>query len=558
MKLTPPSIPILRRGPLLALALAALAVAPAAAQEDDAPPVAESPSTALETPSATPRSTGRAVDRTGAPLEGVRVTLTPLAGGAVIGPLSTDGKGRWTTPPLSPGRYDVVLEKEGFLPSDGFVDVSPRRNDPIVVELRSLDEGTAAFAEADPQASVRDWIEKANALLAQGLPAEARAEYEKALRHARGEQRAGVLRAVARTHYLEGNVEATLDSLLEALRAWRGSEETLALYRTLMAQLGREDEAERRIADLDAEPPPADDRADGAWGEAASDETPITRRPPSQPQSTDAAAHRPGAQTVRFVERSPLATRARILGHYGIDDSEALDVAPDALAYDLGSESFDLIVPDSYRREEPWGLVVWISPTSRGADGVPAEVRELLERERWLWVGANGAGNPRAKWDRIGLALDAAHNVQGLYTIDPQRVVVAGYSGGGRTAMAAGMFFPEVFRGVVCWFGVDYFQPVRVPYKPGHSWPAAFPTPPRKTLSRIERELGFALVTGARDFNRSETASVFREMQGDGFGRVVYLEIPDADHYHGLDAVWLGQALDFVAPRTSPRPARPD
>jgi dienelactone hydrolase len=163
-----------------------------------------------------------------------------------------------------------------------------------------------------------------------------------------------------------------------------------------------------------------------------------------------------------------------------------------------------------------------------------------------IWVGANGAGNPRAKWDRIGLALDAVHNVSRLYNIDPERIVIAGYSGGGRTASAAVMLFPEVFRGVICWFGVDYFRPVPVSYKPGHSWPAAFPEPAKKDRRVLEQEVRFALVTGERDFNRAETSAVSSEMAKDGFTGVTYLEIPGADHYHGLDPEWFGRALQHV------------
>ncbi|HVS64659.1 MAG TPA: carboxypeptidase regulatory-like domain-containing protein [Thermoanaerobaculia bacterium] len=542
MEIRPRPIPSRLLAPVLVAGLLSAALASAVAAQETEDPRPSDLATGFDATAATARSAGRVVDRSGAPVHGVTVRLTARSGGAPQPPVTTDAKGRWSTPPLPSGRYDIVLEKEGFLPSDGFVDVSARPSDPIVVELRSLDEVTPAFAEGDPRGSIEDWIEKGNTLLEQGQAAGARDEYRKALRYLEGERRAEVLRAVARTHYLDGDVPATLDSLVDALRAWPASEETRVLYRTLMEQLGRVEQADGVLADL-GEAPAEDD------GRAADAEATTRRRPPP-PEPIAAAAHRSGEQTVRFTERSPFGTRDRILGRYGIAESEVLEIDSDALAYDLADESFDLLVPDSYRAEPGWGLVVWISPGPRGGVGA-SEVRALLARERLLWVGANDAGNPRPKWDRIGLALDAAHNVERFYQIDPERIVVAGYSGGGRTSMAAAVFFPEVFRGVVCWFGVDYFEPVRVAYKPGHSWPAAFPAPPRKTLSQIESRLRIALVTGSRDFNRSETAGVFREMESDGFSRVTYLEIPGADHYHGLDAEWLARALAFTAPITS-------
>jgi predicted esterase len=489
------------------------------------------------------RSVGVVVDRAGKPVAAATVTLVARAGGEPVPALITDRRGRWTSPPLPPGRFDIRLEKEGFLPSDGFVDLGSGRGSPIVVELRSLDEVSPAFSEGDPGWSVRSWIEQANALLDQGRPAEARAEYEKALPLLAGELRAEVLRAVARTHYVEGNVPATLEALLGALRAWPVSEESRVLYRTLMAELDRAAEAEEVLADLDARPPqPVDEPGPGPA-------PPRRGRPPEPPEPVDAVAHRVGAQTVRFAERSPLSARAEVLGRLGLPEPEVLEMDPDALAFDARDESFDLVVPGSYRAGEPWGLVVWISPTPRGGVASP-EVRGLLEQRRLLWVGANGAGNPRARWDRVGLALDAVSNVRLLYAVDPERIVVAGYSGGGRMAAAVAMLYPEVFGGAICWFGVDYFRPVPVPYKPGHSWPAAFPPPARNSLRTLHRERRFALVSGARDFNRSETAAVRREMEKDGFASATYLEIPDADHYHGLDPEWLGRALDFVLPQS--------
>ncbi|HVS15447.1 MAG TPA: carboxypeptidase regulatory-like domain-containing protein [Thermoanaerobaculia bacterium] len=482
------------------------------------------------------RSAGTAVDRAGEPLAGVTVTLRSMAGGAAAPTLTTDRRGRWSSPPLPPGRYDIRLEKEGYLPSEGFVDVLPSRGSTIVVELRSLDEVSPAFAEGDPRGSVRGWIERANALLEQGRPAVARGEYQKALPHLRGEPRAEVLRAVARTHYLEGDVPATLEALVAALRAWPPGEENRVLYRTLMAELDRAAEAERVLAALEADPPEPAGEPDASRP---------SRRPPPEPVA--AVAHRVGEQTVRFSERSPSSARAELLGRYRLPEPEILENDPDALAYDLAGESFDLLVPESYRAGEPWGLVVWISPTGRGGVADPA-VRELLARHRLLWAGANEAGNPRAKWDRVGLALDAVFNLQRLYTIDRERIVVAGYSGGGRISAAAATLYPDVFGGGICWFGVDYHRPVPVPFKPGHSWPAGFPQPARNALRALQRETRLALVTGERDFNRAETAAVRRAMEEDGFSAVSYLEIPGADHYHGLDAEWLGKAIDFVLP----------
>jgi dienelactone hydrolase len=177
----------------------------------------------------------------------------------------------------------------------------------------------------------------------------------------------------------------------------------------------------------------------------------------------------------------------------------------------------------------------------------------LLERTGTIWVGADGAGNGRPDWQRWGLALDAAEELTRLYAIDPKRVYVGGYSGGGRTASALATLYPEVFRGALCWFGVSHFHPLAVPDKPGAHWPPQFPEPPRERLTTVREDGRFVLVTGERDFNRAQTKATWRHLEGDGFGRVTYLEIPGVDHYFGVPAEWMERAL--AALDAAPGPA---
>lgn len=165
-------------------------------------------------------------------------------------------------------------------------------------------------------------------------------------------------------------------------------------------------------------------------------------------------------------------------------------------------------------------------------------------------MGANRAGNVRQLLDRWRLALDAAAGTARLLVVDPRRVYVAGYSGGGRVASHLGSAFPEVFRGTLCWFGVDHFHPVPVPDRPGATWPPAVSEPPAKILDTVRREGRFLLVTGERDFNRAQTVAVAEHLREDGFDHAEVMVIPDADHYLGLDPEWLERApitLDVTA-----------
>ena len=259
--------------------------------------------------------------------------------------------------------------------------------------------------------------------------------------------------------------------------------------------------------------------------------------PPERPVLAP-EAHRRGRYRTAFAERSSLSDPAVVVPRYGGTEEDLSRLAPDA-RYQLAEETFEVYVPEGYApagaaAAPEYGLLVWVSPTRAGGVERP-ELRPLLDERRLLWVGANSAGNPRSSLVRAGLALDAAQAMAGLYDLDPERIYVAGYSGGGRMASQLAMLFPEVFRGALALFGASFFRPVPVPDRPGHHWPAAFPEPPAETLRRIRRETRLVLVTGERDFNRAQTRAVERALAADGFERVTYVEVPGASHYQPFD-----------------------
>jgi hypothetical protein len=254
-------------------------------------------------------------------------------------------------------------------------------------------------------------------------------------------------------------------------------------------------------------------------------------------------AHEPtrvAAHAVVFSERSPLSAPRVIAERGGLDPVQAgrLRVA----AYDLEAERFQLLVPPEYAPGAGFGLLVWVSPSADGGVGRP-EIQELLRRHRLLWVGADGAGNQRPRWDRWGLALDAAHNVQRQYQLDRERIYVAGYSGGGRVASALALLFPEAFRGGLFLLGCDFHRRLPNPEQPGSHWPAAFPPPRRHILATAREQSRYVLLTGEDDFNRIQTRAVAEAMQAEGFRQVTYLEVPGLAHQGPLPIGWLDRAL---------------
>lgn len=520
----------------------------------------------------------------GAPLAGAEVTLGPAPeedGGPVAGtpappPTVTGEDGRWAWLRLAPGVWEIRVEARGYIPAEGRVGVpAAGAGEAVRIELRSLDEVPPAFAEGDPAGTVRRWLRRGDAFLDQGRPAEARAEYARVLRTPgvlSGAERAEVLETVARTHFLEGDREAAERALLAALLVVQSTpgespdDERTArlreLYRVLLEGAGRGAEARELLARLDREPEAvrrehADELADlpllGGAPEAPPEEREPAAPPPDRPVLPP-EPHRRGAYRTAFPAelRSPLSDPGVVLARYGGEPEEVLEVDPSLGRYELPEETFEIYVPEGYRPAAEggggWGLLVWVSPTaSGGIDGQGGlgdpERRAVLDEEGLLWVGANDAGNPRFTWNRVGLALDAAHAMAELYDLDPARVYAAGYSGGGRIASALALLFPEVFRGALALFGASFFRPVPVPDRPGSHWPPAFPAPPEETLRALRAESRMVLLTGERDFNRAQTRAVARALEEDGFRRVTYLEVPGATHHDLPDTDWLRRAL---------------
>jgi len=82
-----------------------------------------------------------------------------------------------------------------------------------------------------------------------------------------------------------------------------------------------------------------------------------------------------------------------------------------------------------------------------------------------------------------------------------------------------------------------------VPDRPGSFWPARFPSPGRAAVEKLKTDSRFVLLTGDRDFNRPQTRQIYRQMQETGFQHLLYIQIPDADHYFGLPPEWLEKGL---------------
>ena len=489
---------------------------------------------------------GLVTDLDQVPIAAAEVTLY-LVDQPGVGPTSveTDVQGRWRIGRIAEGRWDLVIKARDFITVEGWVQSSIGHSEEVEVWMRPLAEVTAAFAESS--SSVLRWLEKGDTLLEQGRYPAAREEYEKALGAVPRTSWAKILQSMARTYYLEGDLEVAIRTLQWALVVDPVDLISTQLYSNLLEQLGRGPEAAEFLRELRAKSPAELEELADQYGSV------LPKSPVADPPSNDRTkvpidepeAGRTGSYRVRFEEASPHSSLEVLLQRLDLDLSAVEAIDPDAGRYDLKGESFRVFVPPAYSPDADFGLFVWISPTPFGGFASP-EMQSALEASRLIWVGADRVGNGRARWYRYLLALDAVHNMRQLYRIDEDRIFVGGYSGGGRVTSGLAMLYPEVFRGGFSLSGCDYPELLPVPDKPGAHWPPGFPAPPKRTLREVKSSSRFVLLTGELDFNRAQTRKTYLKMLDEGFEHVVYFQVPDASHYDHPDAETLTQAFHFL------------
>jgi hypothetical protein len=142
------------------------------------------------------------------------------------------------------------------------------------------------------------------------------------------------------------------------------------------------------------------------------------------------AAAATGRLRLTFAERSPLSTLDGVCRAAKLDPrKEFTPENREKWNYDLAQESFEAFIPRGYNPKVPYGLFVFISP---GEAHVPRGWIDALGRHKLIWVSANNTGNSRGIPIRMGLALDAAHNMVKRYNLDQSRIYIGGIPVAGR------------------------------------------------------------------------------------------------------------------------------
>lgn len=203
------------------------------------------------------RLQGQVKDESGKPVQGATVTLRkgtdrvdPKADGPA--PIKTDKNGKWSILGLTSGAWGVLIEKEGYIPSEGQLSVNEFTvAQPINVTLKVVPKEVVQQAQQQSAAGqAKAAIERGNGLLAEGKFADARAAYQEGMAKLQEQKeaqdpaiQASILRAVADTYFREGKTDQAVDTLKQALTLVPDDPVTLQLLVNLLVGANREAEA---------------------------------------------------------------------------------------------------------------------------------------------------------------------------------------------------------------------------------------------------------------------------------------------------------------------------
>ena len=151
----------------------------------------------------------------------------------------------------------------------------------------------------------------------------------------------------------------------------------------------------------------------------------------------------------------------------------------------LAVERFIVYVP-TQRPARGFAVLVFVPPWQDAR--LPQGWASALDQHGAIFVSAARSGNDEnVMGRREPLALLAAQNILQQYPVDPERVYIAGFSGGSRIALRLALGYPDVFRGVILNAGSDPIGDPQVPL------------PPKDLFLKFQSSTRLIYITGERD-----------------------------------------------------------
>jgi hypothetical protein len=255
---------------------------------------------------------------------------------------------------------------------------------------------------------------------------------------------------------------------------------------------------------------------------------------------TDDTGPKTGSFELNFTTRSRFSEIKLLTKRLGIDTP--------ANDYDLSKETFLVYVPEHYDPNKPMGLIVLAN--YKASQTLPNPILSQLDDANVAFIVDKGYTDDL--WQRAGVALDAAYNMQRHYRIDRKRI----YAFGGADkpdekniqpdlSERLLLNFPEVFTGAFCASGLNAYRNVPVQ---GGSYPARIPMPDQNSLALAKVR---PLVVG--DFGDNQVQPfVEKTFTDDGFKFVKVVAFSLAQfHYPNYTTDWIPDALKFMDAATA-------
>lgn len=189
---------------------------------------------------------------------------------------------------------------------------------------------------------------------------------------------------------------------------------------------------------------------------------------------------------------------------------------------------WNMHVPESYDPNVPAGLMVYISPSDKG--WMPRGWQPVIDEENLIWISASASGNEVLVAKRMIYAVLAPQIATASYKIDPDRVYLSGFSGGGKVSGMVAINFANIFRGAIYICGAQFWSEDRP-----------------QMLSQVEKNR-YVFLTGSEDFNRDLTYRIFRKYESAGIENVELINVPRMTHQNPSTR-YFRKAINFLDQR---------
>lgn len=226
-----------------------------------------------------------------------------------------------------------------------------------------------------------------------------------------------------------------------------------------------------------------------------------------------------------------------------------------SLNYDFPfeNEAFFVRNPSRFDPKKTYGLIVYINALPY-LGLLPEGWGPVLDQKDLLFIAPFTAGNDRESVERRVLAVIAAQLMKRDYQIDPNRIYIAGQSGGARIASEVAFMHSELFKGTIQSCGSDYFRQIH--FAPGrgldqqgnayvHDFGAT-----KEEIDQALKTVKFCIITGPEDFRQSDLTSIFEQGFKIDSPLARFYDIKEMSH-ENVSAKHLVEVIDYLDGKTN-------